>query len=331
MAGYAIDSAGNLTIDGSLTVAGVVASSDIRSAIVVYARSGSGGYVELRPGDATHTGYLDWVNAAGGREGFFGFATTTGGGDAGTIPMTCGTFALSGAMTATGGVNNLTGGAAGSFPYQTAAAVTAMLAAGTSSQVLVSGATPAWTNTPTLTGTNFTGVPAAGLLNPVSSSGVTGSSFNTVETYVTPAFTFPAAFLAVGQRYRITLYGTCTSSVANLVTFTVRVGTAGTTADTAIVALTPTSFAGGSALPWHLTCDFMVTATGTSGTGIAHAALLNVQSTAGAGISNGTGLVGISGTATINTTTATHLGMSLKTAASTTSLVIFSASVEMIK
>jgi hypothetical protein len=60
---------------------------------------------------------------------------------------------------------NLTGGAAGSLPYQTGAGATSLLAAGTSSQVLVSGTTPAWTNTPTLTGTNFTGIPNAALTN----------------------------------------------------------------------------------------------------------------------------------------------------------------------
>ena len=45
---------------------------------------------------------------------------------------------------------SLAGGATGSLPYQSAAATTAFLAAGTTSQVLVSGASgPSWTNTPT--------------------------------------------------------------------------------------------------------------------------------------------------------------------------------------
>ena len=60
---------------------------------------------------------------------------------------------------------NLTGGAAGSVPYQTGGNVTTMLPAGTTSQVLISGASPSWTNTPTLTGTNFTGVPNGALIN----------------------------------------------------------------------------------------------------------------------------------------------------------------------
>ena len=53
--------------------------------------------------------------------------------------------------------SNLLGGTAGSIPFQTAANTTAMLAAGTG--VLIGGATPSYTTTPTLVGTNFSGIP----------------------------------------------------------------------------------------------------------------------------------------------------------------------------
>jgi len=57
---------------------------------------------------------------------------------------------------------NIVGGAAGQIPYQTAANATAFLAAGTTSQVLIGGASaPAWTNTPSLVGTNFSGTATA--------------------------------------------------------------------------------------------------------------------------------------------------------------------------
>ena len=52
---------------------------------------------------------------------------------------------------------NVVGGAAGSVPYQTASGTTAMLATG--SGVLVGGATPSYSTSPTLTGTNFTDIP----------------------------------------------------------------------------------------------------------------------------------------------------------------------------
>jgi hypothetical protein len=58
---------------------------------------------------------------------------------------------------------NLYDGAAGSIPYQTAANTTAFVAA--ASGVLVGGTTPSFSTTPTLTGTNFTGIPNAALTN----------------------------------------------------------------------------------------------------------------------------------------------------------------------
>jgi hypothetical protein len=58
---------------------------------------------------------------------------------------------------------NIVGGAAGSIPYQSAANTTALLATGTG--VLVGGTTPAYSTTPTLTGTNFSAIPNAALSN----------------------------------------------------------------------------------------------------------------------------------------------------------------------
>ena len=73
---------------------------------------------------------------------------------AGTI-----TAALSGNATTATTATNIAGGAAGSIPYQTASGATSLLA--TASGVLVGGSTPSYSTTPTLTGTNFTGIPAA--------------------------------------------------------------------------------------------------------------------------------------------------------------------------
>lgn len=82
---------------------------------------------------------------------------------AGLTSVTATTFigALSGNATTATTATNVAGGLAGSIFYQTAASTTTTLAAGTSSQVLVSGTTPSWTNTPTLTGTNFSGTAAS--------------------------------------------------------------------------------------------------------------------------------------------------------------------------
>jgi hypothetical protein len=68
---------------------------------------------------------------------------------------------------------NIAGGAAGSIPYQSGSGTTQLLATGTG--VLVGGTTPAYTTTPTLTGTNFSGIP---------NSATTASSANGASTIV---------------------------------------------------------------------------------------------------------------------------------------------------
>jgi hypothetical protein len=95
---------------------------------------------------------------------------------AGMTSITSTTFvgALTGnASTAT----SLSAGATGSLPYQSGAGVTAYLAAGTASQVLIGGASlPAWTNTPTLTGTNFTGIPGTAINSIVATATLASTS-----------------------------------------------------------------------------------------------------------------------------------------------------------
>ncbi|MHB2027053.1 MAG: hypothetical protein ACYCPQ_10560 [Elusimicrobiota bacterium] len=63
-----------------------------------------------------------------------------------------------------GAATNLAGGLANEVPYQTGASATTFTGQPGANVVLFanSGA-PAWTNTPTLTGTNFTGIPESGV------------------------------------------------------------------------------------------------------------------------------------------------------------------------
>lgn len=68
---------------------------------------------------------------------------------------------------------NISGGTAGSIPYQTSAGSTTLLAAGTG--VLVGGTNPSYTNAPTLVGTNFSGIP---------NSATTATSSNTNNAIV---------------------------------------------------------------------------------------------------------------------------------------------------
>lgn len=75
---------------------------------------------------------------------------------------------------------NLYDGAAGSIPYQTAANTTAFVAA--ASGVLVGGTTPSFSTAPTLTGTNFTGIPNAALSNNSVTIGSTSVSLGATAT-----------------------------------------------------------------------------------------------------------------------------------------------------
>jgi hypothetical protein len=81
---------------------------------------------------------------------------------------------ITGNATTATRATNLASGAAGSVPYQTAANTTAFVAA--ASGVLVGGTTPSFSTTPTLTGTNFTGIPNAALSNNAVTIGTTAIS-----------------------------------------------------------------------------------------------------------------------------------------------------------
>ena len=78
---------------------------------------------------------------------------------------------------------NLAGGAGGSIPYQSASGTTAMLATGTG--VLVGGATPSYSTTPTLIGTNFSGIPNSALNNSSITLGSTSVSLGATASTVT--------------------------------------------------------------------------------------------------------------------------------------------------
>jgi len=86
---------------------------------------------------------------------------------------------------------NIAGGLAGSIPYQSAVGTTTFLSAGTG--VLVGGSTPTYSTTPTLTGTNFSGIPNAALNNSsitINGNAVSLGGTTTVTASTTNAVTF---------------------------------------------------------------------------------------------------------------------------------------------
>jgi uncharacterized protein YaiE (UPF0345 family) len=83
-------------------------------------QAGSIGRLNLVVGDATHTGYIEFRNVSGGREGYIGFSTTAGGNDTGNIPYVAGIHAFTGNISV-GGVSSGTALTVNGVPTQYAA------------------------------------------------------------------------------------------------------------------------------------------------------------------------------------------------------------------
>jgi hypothetical protein len=196
---------------------------------------------------------------------------------------------------------------------------------------------------PLTTKQNITATPSAndipladafGTLNawitPASSIGPTSSAINTVETYLNPQFKLNANTLVAGNSYRITVTGTNTSTVANLSTFTVRMGTAGTTADTSLGTVTATSATTGTNIPFSVSCVVTVQSIGSNGSVIFSGSLTN-SGTTGINTTQTPVMVLGSPTAGMNTTGALYLGITYKSAASTTTSTFQQVIVEHIR
>ncbi len=99
--------------------------------------------------------------------------------------------AYTGAVTS---ATNIQGGTLGAIPYQASANITTFLPAGSSSQVLISGPAPSWSNTPTLTGTNFVGIPNSALLNNYIRIGSTNLTLGSQTLTLTGLSTVTSSF-----------------------------------------------------------------------------------------------------------------------------------------
>jgi Pectate lyase superfamily protein len=153
----------------------------------------------------------------------------------------------------------------------------------------------------------------------ISSTTAASGAINTAETGVaggTNNAVFPANSIKVGTVIRAILTGTCTATVANASTFTLRFGTAGTTGDASIATGAVTSAATGTNIPFRVIVDFVCTSVGTTGTLLGSLAVTNSGATGLA--AQGTTVVALTVTATLNTTVASYLTVTYKSAATTT-------------
>lgn len=144
------------------------------------------------------------------------------------------------------------------------------------------------------------------------------AALNTTETIVVGGATYPipANSLRVGTTIRVILLGTCTSTVANTSTFRIRFGTAGTTADTAILTSPAiTAAASGSTIAFRVILEFTILTLGASATFSGSITVINNGST---GILATSTFVGTFTAAAGNTTVASFLEASYVSSATTT-------------
>jgi hypothetical protein len=175
-----------------------------------------------------------------------------------------------------------------------------------------------------------TGDVTVAMLFPSKSQSANSGALNTTETYISAAYSIAANTLAVGMAFRITAYGTCISTAANLSTFTVRFGTAGTTADATVLAATCTAAVTGTTVPFKFEAIVTIRTIGSTGTVTAGVQIVNNGVT---GISSATTpvVVGTGTTLTMNTTVGNFLGLSYKSAATTTTATFNQVIVEQVR
>lgn len=209
---------------------------------------------------------------------------------------------------------------------------------GTAGHIPISDGTNWITSTPTIpntTGTVGQYVVSDGT-NMVFGSGVgqdaiiaNSAAINTTETVITKTVALAANRLLAGTTIRVTLIGTCTSTVANTSTFTIRIGTNGSTADGIMQqAVTSVAAASGTNVPFKAVFEFTVRTTGASATSHGYLTLLNTGVT---GISAQTTQIVLPTFTNFNTTTASNIiSATYVSAAATTTTTFNDAFIEVI-
>lgn len=152
------------------------------------------------------------------------------------------TIAVTGTVPSASLTTNIVGGASGAIAYQTAPNTTAQLLAGTASQVLVSGASPSWTNAPTLTGTNFSVIPNGALSNSSTTIGTTSIALGASST-VLGGLTSVSSTSFVGA---LTGNADTVSTNANLTGDVTSVGNVSTLTNAPVIAKVLTGYISGA-------------------------------------------------------------------------------------
>lgn len=137
----------------------------------------------------------------------------------------------------------------------------------------------------------------------------------TTETIISQALVIPVGLLQVGTVIRGQGSGVCTTTVANVSTFTLRAGTLGSTSDQSIFTFTVTAGSTGTGVAFDFEFVVAIDATGATGTCKGWSKLAASTTT---GISNALYTRSQVAGTNLATTTATNIELTYKSAAATT-------------
>jgi len=235
---------------------------------------------------------------------------------------------IAGAGTGTVGLS-VTGGSTSSdivLDVENSAGTTKVLRATADGSVALNNSAPLGVGTINVTNSTGTGYGVNGIPQFATFNSATGTTVSNTDTYLGNFMAIPVNSLAAGNAFEITVVGQATSTVANTVTFTVRYGTAGTTADASIGTAVFTAATSGSGNGFRVKFYVAYTTIGSSGAAFVGNELIN---TAGAGISTNNTVVSQPGaTTSCNTTTSNKLGVSLVSSAATTNFKIMTVTIQ---
>lgn len=153
------------------------------------------------------------------------------------------------------------------------------------------------------------------------------AAFSTVETILAQVALLPGVTIDVGTILRIVIEGTCTSGGADNVTFNLRAGTLGTTSDAVAATVLVAAAGSGSGQAFKATLEFTVRTIGATGTLYGDLAIVNVGTT---GIVASASKLVVTTPSATAFSTATFLEICAVTAASSTTLTIQRATLEVI-
>ena len=191
---------------------------------------------------------------------------------------------------------------------------------------------PSFPGTVSITGALTIGglINGVDVINPATVGGTVGP-FSTVETLMTNGMLIPANSFANGQRFRITVNAYCTTTAVNTNALRVRVGPNNSTADTQISLWNVVTTASGNSVAFKVVFEIQIFGSGAS-TPVAcdGGSIINSNT---AGVISSVAALSYNGfqSANINNTVPVYINATYQSAASTSSVLVATSLVEMVR